>query len=128
MKRLIFALALSSLSLGAAARWTPLIVDSMVITYVDPSLQRGKGGMFKMWWLVDYQLVQVTDEKGYFSRLQRSEFDCRGGRVRVLSVALLTQPMGQGEPVFEDRQPRQWERLQGQPYLQALADIACKND
>lgn len=101
------------------------MLDEMVITYIDRNTQRGKGGMVKMWWLVDYQLVQITNEKGYFSRVQYSEYDCRQRRSRVMSVALMSQPMGHGETVFEDRLPRKWESVQGQPFMQALWDIAC---
>lgn len=125
MKRLIFLLALVCLSAGAAAQWTPVMVDPVVITYIDRTTLRGKGGVVKMWWLMDYQLVQIIDEKGYFSRLHHSEFDCRRQRSRLLSVALLSQQMGLGETVFEDPVPRRWEPVAGQPFQQALFDIAC---
>lgn len=125
MKRLILLLALLGFGTGAAAQWTPVMVDEMVITYIDRTTQRGRGGMVRMWWLVDYQLVQITDEKGYFSRVQQSEYDCKLRRSRLLSVALMTQRMGHGEAVFEDRLPRKWEAVQDQPFLQALWEIAC---
>lgn len=125
MKRPFLLLALMCLSAGAAAQWTPVMVDPAVITYIDRTTQRGKGGMVRMWWLMDYQLVQITDEKGYFSRLQHSEFDCKRQRSRLLSVALLSQQMGLGEAVFEDPVPRRWEPVAGRPFQQALFDIAC---
>lgn len=101
------------------------MVDQMVITYIDRATLRGRGGLVKMWWLMDYQLVQIVDEKGYFSRVHHSEFDCKRQRTRVLSVALLSQQMGMGEPVFQDPVPRRWESVAGQPFQQALLDIAC---
>ncbi len=125
MKRLIILLALMCQSFGAAAQWAPVMLDEMVITYIDRNTQRGKGGMVKMWWLVDYQLVQITNEKGYFSRVQYSEYDCKLRRSRLLSVALMSQQMGHGEVVFEDRVPRKWEPVQDQAFPQALWDIAC---
>lgn len=125
MKRPIFLLALMCLSAGAAAQWTPVMVDQMVITYIDRTTLRGRGGLVKMWWLMDYQLVQIVDEKGYFSRVHHSEFDCKRQRVRLLSVALLSQQMGLGEVVFEDPVPRRWEVVDGQAFQQALLEIAC---
>lgn len=125
MKRLMLLLALMCLSGGAVAQWTPVMVDPVVITYIDRTTLRGKGGLVRMWWLMDYQLVQIIDEKGYFSRLHHSEFDCRRQRSRLLSVALLSQPMGLGEAVFEDPVPRRWEPVAGQPFQQALWEIAC---
>ena len=125
MKRLFTLLALICLCTGAAAQWTPVMVDQMVITYIDRTTLRGKGGLVKMWWLMDYQLVQIVDEKGYFSRLHHSEFDCKGQRARLLSVALLSQAMGLGDTVFEDTAPRKWEPVSHQPFQQALWDIAC---
>jgi hypothetical protein len=125
MKRLISFLILIGLSAGAAAQWTPVMVDEMVITYIDRTTSRGKGGMVRMWWLVDYQLVQVSNEKGYFSRLQHSEFDCKARRSRLLSVALLSGHMGLGDLVFEDPLARRWEAVQTRPFDQALWDIAC---
>lgn len=116
------------LSAGASAQWTPVIVDEMVITYIDRSTLRGaggKGGLVRMWWLMDYRLVQITDEKGYFSRLHHSEFDCKNQRVRVLSVALLSQQMGEGQTVFEDPVPRKWEAVRNDTFQDALWDIAC---
>lgn len=101
------------------------MVDQMVITYIDRATVRGKGGMARMWWLMDYQLVQIVDEKGYFSRVHHSEFDCKRQRARLLSVALLSQQMGLGEVVFEDTAPRRWESVAEQPFQQALFDIAC---
>jgi hypothetical protein len=125
MKRLFTLLALICLCTGAAAQWTPVMVDQMVITYIDRTTLRGKGGLVKMWWLMDYQLVQIADDKGYFSRLHHSEFDCKGQRARLLAVALLSQAMGQGDTVFEDAAPRKWEPVSAQPFQQALWDIAC---
>ncbi len=74
---------------------------------------------------MDYQLVQITDEKGYFSRLHYSEFDCKNQRQRMLSVALLSERMGHGEAVFEDRLPRKWEGVREGSFQDALFDIAC---
>ena len=125
MKRLFTLLTLICLCTGAAAQWTPVMVDQMVITYIDRATLRGKGGLVKMWWLMDYQLVQIADDKGYFSGLHHSEFDCKGQRARLLAVALLSQAMGQGDTVFEDAAPRKWELVSAQPFQQALWDIAC---
>ncbi|MDP1741817.1 surface-adhesin E family protein, partial [Polaromonas sp.] len=127
MKRLLLALALSCLGMGAAAQWTPVMVDEMVITYIDRNTLRGKGGLVRMWWLMDYQLVQITDEKGYFSRLHHSEFDCKNQRLRLLSVALLSERMGHGQVVFEDPVPRRWEAVRDGSFQEALLDIACIN-
>ncbi len=130
MKRLFISLALSCLGAGAAAQWTPVMVDQVVITYIDRTTLRGpavKGGLVKMWWLMDYQLVQIADEKGYFSRLHHSEFDCPRQRTRLLSVALLSEPMGMGQLVFEDPVPRKWEAVQDGSFQDALFDIACMN-
>lgn len=125
MKRLFLALAISCLSAGAAAQWTPVMVDEMVITYIDRNTARGKGGVVQMWWLMDYQLVQITNEKGYFSRLHQSEFDCKNQRLRMLSVALLSERMGHGQVVFEDPVPRRWEAVRDGTFHDALFDIAC---
>ena len=128
MKRLITAFAMTCASAGAPAQWTPVMVDQMVITYIDRTTLRGpavKGGMVKMWWLMDYQLVQIADDKGYFSRLHHSEFDCLQQRARLLSVALLSKQMGMGQAVFEDPVPRRWVAVAEQPFEQALWDIAC---
>ena len=128
MKRLLTALVLTCFCAAALAQWTPAMVDQMVITYIDRTTPRGtavKGGMVKMWWLMDYQLVQIADEKGYFSRLHHSEFDCPRQRARLLSVALLSEQMGMGQVVFEDPVPRRWAAVSEEPFQQALWDIAC---
>ena len=130
MKRLLLSLVFSCLSTGATAQWMPVMVDEMVITYIDRNTLRGardKSGMVRMWWLMDYQLVQIADEKGYFSRLHHSEFDCKGRRMRLLSVALLSGRMGLGDVVFEDPEPRKWTPVQDQSFQDALRDIACIN-
>ncbi len=127
MKRLLLALVLGGFGTGAAAQWTPVMVDEMVITYIDRNTLRGKGGLVRMWWLMDYQLVQITDEKGYFSRLHHSEFDCKNQRLRLLSVALLSERMGHGQVVFEDPVPRRWEAVRNDSFQDALLDIACIN-
>lgn len=103
------------------------MVDEMVITYIDRNTLRGKGGLIRMWWLMDYQLVQITDEKGYFSRLHLSEFDCKNQRLRILSVALLSERMNLGQVVFEDLVPRRWEVVRVGSFQDALFGIACIN-
>jgi hypothetical protein len=128
MKRLLTALALTCCCAAAAAQWTPVMVDQMVITYIDRTTLRGtalKRGMVRMWWLMDYQLVQITDEKGYFSRLHHSEFDCLRQQARLLAVALLSEQMGMGRTVYEDPVPRRWLAVAEEPFQQALWDIAC---
>ena len=128
MKRLLTALALAGFCAAAAAQWTPVMVDPMVITYIDRTTLRGtavKGGIVRMWWLMDYQLVQIANEKGYFSRVHHSEFDCPRQRARLLSVALLSEQMGMGQVVFEDPVPRRWEAVQDGSFQDALFDIAC---
>ncbi len=130
MKPFALVCALMCLSAGASAQWTPVIVDEMVITYIDSTALRGaggKGGLVRMWWLMDYRLVQITDEKGYFSRLHHSEFDCKNQRMRMLSVALLSEGMGHGPAVFEDPVPRKWVAVQEGTFQNALWDIACIN-
>ena len=127
MKRLLLSLVFCCLSTGAAAQWMPVMVDEMVITYIDRNTLRGKGGLIRMWWLMDYQLVQITDEKGYFSRLHQSEFDCKNQRLRILSAALLSERMGHGQVVFEDLVPRRWELVRESSFQDALFDIACIN-
>jgi hypothetical protein len=125
MKHLILSFAMMCLGSGAAAQWTPVMVDEMVITYIDRDTLRGKAGVLRMWWLMDYQLVQITNEKGYFSRLHHSEFDCKGRKTRLLSVALLSERMGHGQTVFEDPLPRKWEPVRDGTFQDALFDIAC---
>ena len=128
MKRFLLSFFLMCLSAGAAAQWTPVMVDEMVITYIDRDTLRGQGrkaGPVSMWWLMDYQLVQITNEKGYFSRVNHSEFDCKGQRMRLLSVALLSGRMGHGQVVFEDRVPRKWRPVSDGSFHDALWDIAC---
>ena len=130
MKRLFTALALTCCCAAAVAQWTPVMVDQMVITYIDRTTLRGPvvpGGVIRMWWLMDYQLVQITDEKGYFSRLHQSEFDCKNQRLRILSAALLSERMGHGQVVFEDLVPRRWELVRESSFQDALFDIACIN-
>lgn len=127
MKRLFISLAITCLSAGAAAQWTPVMVDEVVITYIDRATLRGKGGMVRMWWMMDYQLVQITSEKGYFSRLHHSEFDCKGQRIRLLSVALLSERMGHGQVIFEDPVPRKWETVRDGSFQDALRGVACGN-
>ena len=121
-----FAILLLCLSGTAWAGWKSVAEDDTAITYADPAAMVRTGNTATMWSLLDYNAFQRMVEVGYFSQKAQVEYDCAEPRLRVLSLALHAEKMGQGKMIYEDTSPHEWEAVAPDTTIAILRKVACK--
>ena len=121
-----FAIFLLCLSSPAWAGWKSVAEDDSATTYADPAAIVRTGNTATMWSLLDYKAFQRMVEVGYFSQKAQVEYDCAEPRLRVLSLALHAEKMGQGKIIYEDTSPHEWEAADAGTVNEILRKGACK--
>ncbi len=77
--------------------------------YIDFSLMSTSGYKARAWYLQNYAEVQTVKNLQYRSIKNRSEFDCRARKMRILAYALYPEPMGQGHAIFNKGEALDWQ-------------------
>lgn len=109
-----------------AASWTGVGEDASGTYFADATAIEKSGTTAKMWSILDYKGFQRMVEVGYWSQKSQVEYDCAAPRMRGLSVALLSEKMGGGKPVYEDHSAHDWEDIAAGSMSEALRKVACK--
>jgi hypothetical protein len=95
MKKLLLALIVSSFSASAAAQWVMLgETHDTVLFHAQDSLRKA-GNFRQVWELQDYKEDVFGD--GVRSMRYQAEYDCLGGRLRVLYLQAFKSQMARGE-------------------------------
>ncbi len=104
---LITLLVLSSAP--AYAEWVKVGEnDDGKTLYVDPDTIRRKGDLVKMWHLHDYKTIETYRGNSFMSNKSQWEYDCAEEQIRALAEYEYSGPMGNGELVRSDSNPRNW--------------------
>jgi len=77
--------------------------------YIDFSLMSRSGYKARAWYLQNYAEVQTVKNLQYRSIKNRSEFDCKARKMRILGYALYPEPMGQGHAIFNKGEALDWQ-------------------
>ncbi len=125
MRTLIAAGALLLASSVHAQSWEHYAKTEGENRYYDPVRMVVMSGIAFIWDLHD--LHGETNEQGkvYRSVLFPTEYNCRGGKKRVLSVHKMAEKMGQGECVAEDTLVGHWIEVQPGTPDSRLMKAAC---
>ena len=104
IKKLILAIALTTVSPSVMAEWTLIAVNSDygLNVYVDYATIRRVGNKVKMWRLFDYKTVQIAIRKEWLSDITQEEFDCQAETSRILATSWYSRNMGNGEVVYSN--------------------------
>ena len=92
----------------AFADWS-LIHQDDADHYIDFSLMSRSGYKARAWYLQNYAEVQTVKNLQYRSIKNRSEFDCKSRKMRILGYALYPEPMGQGHAIFNKGEALDWQ-------------------
>jgi hypothetical protein len=109
----------------ACAAWQPVDQNAASTTYADSATMTRNGDLSQMWWLVDYSSFQRMVEVGYYSQKTHSEFDCSQRRTRTLTLSLRKEHMGEGEAIYTDDSPHEWEAVDADSVGEKLWRVAC---
>ncbi|MEO8134487.1 MAG: surface-adhesin E family protein [Betaproteobacteria bacterium] len=81
----------------AVADWVKVLETDIVDQYVDPATIHRDGDLRKAWRL---QNLKSPTPDGQQSLRLLSEYDCKGGRMRILLGSSYTGPMATGQSLF----------------------------
>jgi len=90
------------------ADWT-LVHQDDADHYIDFSLMSRSGYKARAWYLQNYTEVQTIKNLQYRSIKNRSEFDCKSRKMRILAYALYPEPMGPGHAIFNKGEALDWQ-------------------
>ena len=77
--------------------------------YMDYALMSKSGHKARVWYLQNYTELQTIKNIQYRSIKNRSEFDCKTRKMRILAYALYPEPMGQGRALFNKGEALDWQ-------------------
>ena len=124
MKRLVIFLLL--VSSPAWAEWKSVGEEGAATVYADPTTVVRTGSTAKLWSMRDYEDAQRMVEVGYFSQKALVEYDCANRKARNLSFSLHADHMGEGNVIYQDTSPNEWEPVASGSIGETLWNIACK--
>lgn len=93
--------------------------------YIDFSLMSRSGYKARAWYLQNYTEVQTVKNLQYRSIKNRSEFDCKARKMRILAYALYPEPMGQGHAIFNKGEALDWQTIKPKTLNDLYLKQAC---
>ena len=79
--------------------------------YIDYALMTKAGHKTRAWYLQNYTEPQTIKNIQYRSIKNRSEFDCKARKMRILAYALYAEPMAQGRALFNKGEALDWQAI-----------------
>jgi hypothetical protein len=79
--------------------------------YMDYALMSKSGHKARVWYLQNYAELQTIKNIQYRSIKNRSEFDCKTRKMRILAYALYPEPMGRGHALFNKGEALDWQAI-----------------
>jgi len=126
MHKAILMMLLAVLSSSAMAEWSEVFRDEGFTVYADPTTIRKAGDRVTMAVLYDYKSVQSPNSsKPYRSSRKQSEYDCKKGQSRILSLTAHSGNMAEVDIVFSLSKPEEWEPVRPGSLAELMWKIAC---
>jgi hypothetical protein len=94
IRNLLLAVAVFTFSAAAAAQWVKLGETHDTLLYQNPSTLQKEGSLRRVWEIQDFKKDIFGD--GVRSLGYQAEYDCSGGRMRVLSLHAFKSRMATG--------------------------------
>ena len=103
--RLVLYFLLFLVTAPAWAEWVKVSEVVSSTAYIDPATIQVNGNMRRVW---ELQELKERDKNGEISRRALTEYDCKEGRVRLLSFSFHSGPMATGDTLVSNYDPIQW--------------------
>ena len=139
VRNTILAALLGTLCLPAFADWLLVSGGNDVSAYADKTTVEKSENTVKMWSLLNFTTPQHSAaaredlDKGaspepvtYQSVRSQREYDCSGGKVRVLWFSMFSGTMATGAVTFTDSDKGEWENIPPQSLVETLSKLACQ--
>ncbi len=95
--------------------------------YIDFALLSKSGHKVRAWYLQNYSELQTIKNIQYLSVKNRSEFDCKTRKMRILAYALYSESMGQGRAVFNKGEGLDWQSIKSKTLNDLYLKKVCIN-
>jgi hypothetical protein len=126
MRNGILSMLLSVVSSSALAEWVEVFRNEGLAVYSDPATILKTGDRAKMSVLYDYQSDQSSNSsQPYRSSKRLSEYDCKEGKSRMLSLTGHSANMAESNTVFSLSEPENWAPVPPSSLGELMWKIAC---
>jgi hypothetical protein len=120
-----FLLLLSFLfPIPSFAEWS-LVHQDDADHYIDYELMTKNGHKIRAWYLQNYAEPQTIKNIQYRSIRNRSEFDCKARKMRILAYALYPEPMSQGHALFNKGEALDWQAIKPKTLNDLYLKLVC---
>lgn len=115
MKKLLLALILALNSASTWADWTEFSGSSnqgnVKVYYDQATLRNHDQVLKKVWQIQDYATTQSVQGKSYLSVKSLLEINCNTKMRRTMAASYYQRNMGNGEAIYRNSTPAQWELI-----------------
>ena len=106
----------------AWAGWEKVYTTATATHYVDRASIRKDGNLRRMWSLTD---LKQRDKNGEMSRRSKSEYDCKGERMRYLALSTHSESMAGGKTLLNEGEEEMWRAIPPGTAAEAILEMAC---
>lgn len=126
MRKSILIMLLAVVSSSAWAEWVEVSRNDTSTIYANPATIRKAGDIVKMWYLIDYRIIQGANVGSPFlSSKDQSEYDCKEERTRTLYFTNHSGNMGGGDNNYSSETPLNWRPISPGSVGESLWQFAC---
>ncbi|PTQ88229.1 hypothetical protein C8R30_1561 [Nitrosomonas nitrosa] len=128
MKEVLLALILIFAAKTVMADWSLVdkSADDSVTIYIDYDAIQETEGTVKMWSLGDFKAAKEFGGIEFLSSKYQKEYDCKQEQARMLAFTLFSSNMGEGQVVYSNSDPDNWEPISPGSVSQTLLETACE--
>ncbi len=123
MKKVLVAMMLYAMSSVASSEWMKMGSNDGTTFYIDPTSIRRDGNFRKVWELQDYK--KKDSPSGELSIRMLNEYDCKGERVRDLSISAHSENMAKGRVIVSNSTVGQWDYVAPQTPSAGKLNYVC---
>ncbi len=123
MKRLMLAVAALTFSAAASAQWVKLGETHDTVLFHAPDTFRKEGSLRRVWEIQDFRADVFGD--GVRSLRYQSEYDCVGGRLRVLYLQAFKSQMAIGAALNVPFNGKDWVPVPANSIASISLRVVC---
>ncbi|MEO8305990.1 MAG: surface-adhesin E family protein [Betaproteobacteria bacterium] len=120
--RIVLAALLMLATNAAWADWVKVAESDTVVHYLDPATIHQDGDLRQA---LEIQDLKARAQHGELSLRTLFEFDCNGGRVRVLSASAYSGPMAMGKIMSVEIIPDNWDPIPPGTLAEGYLRVVC---
>ncbi len=128
MTKILLTFALTIVTNTVMADWSLVdeSADGSAAIYTDFDTIQKTEDKVKMWSLGDFKKVKEFSGIEFLSSKYQKEYDCKRERARLLAITLFSSNVGEGQVVYSNSDPDDWESISPGSVAKTLWEIACR--